>query len=977
MADYHQIVEQIRGFLQASDQTRNERLEGLASAYSEACVEVNQRLSRCQRLLQQGLRSEAIQLAESEPRLLDAVVALDFAERPEWDELVGIYSLAAAPKLVVEAKGALSGAYAEAEPLQDLLRNHRRLATQRALLRTRIAVMRKLMALDARNPIWADDLKTFEKARLKQIQVEATEAVRLHDGAHVARLLSEIQDASWLEPPPKGLLQGLTKADAQFRGEQTRTAITDIEARLSDALTSNDLVRGRAARDEWTALTKSAPVDPGDPCWERVGPALKWLEDEDRKAVATEAHEASMSALSTALEDRRPISAAELERLESDVLRHARGMPEKLQRRYAARFRSASAKRSRRARVLVAAAIAVLLLAGGLAFVLISGNARKRSAEEAAVTVDGLLESGDFEQAERFLDNLEKVDAGLVSHPILVEARQHCKTARTRDADRARKFELAMQEAQNAPLEEIEPKALTEANALARLEAEKQAVAQLIRQRDAARKEASEKGQANLRQRLEPIIRDVDRLDSTLGEARFDQARFQEVLDGSRLALSELARDVAVAGEDLQRSAAEVKQKLESVAKRFEQLVRQSRLKEEITSAVAFSVTEQSDSLSLFASRLRDYVRAFPGESCSAAFEKTLNERPLWDAVAAWNALVSRWKNERGDLTPREAELRSKACGEFLQKYPEFPGNTGLKDYRRYVQAIARRTPGSGSPVAALQNLCSNPLLDRVWMVVIRAPGGGPSRERYYTHKEPVAHGELLQFRSILKQGDKEEPRGLVLASIFSKDLSPQSRFIAQLKPILFDQAKLDRWESLSIDLVKAILNEHDMDPVLQVVLLKRVVKAAADGSEPIRISLESMANELERTRVDLKVDWTNPDAPHLAESQEGARKLIASLGDKVPTATQVTNVRGRLEGTVRQTYRTTGWLIRKGDAYEVRTGAALPGDGDLQVVAPSALNRAEWKKVGDITAGKLNLNTTDRSALVEGRPVFGIDRAN
>ena len=130
MADYQNIVEQIRGFLQASDQTRNDRLDNLAANYVEACTEVNQRLGRCHRLLQQGLRSEAIQLAESEPRLLDAVETLDFPERNEWDELVEIYSLAGAPKLVVEPRTALSEAYAEAQPLQNLLRTHRRMATQ-------------------------------------------------------------------------------------------------------------------------------------------------------------------------------------------------------------------------------------------------------------------------------------------------------------------------------------------------------------------------------------------------------------------------------------------------------------------------------------------------------------------------------------------------------------------------------------------------------------------------------------------------------------------------------------------------------------------------------------------------------------------------------------------------------------------------------------------------------------------------------
>src|ERR1700722_10069861 len=99
MADYHQTVDQIRAFVQSSDQTRNGFLESLASTYAEACVEVNQRMGRCHRLLQQGLRSEAIQLAESEPNLLESLTALDFPERVDWDELAQIYELAAAPKL--------------------------------------------------------------------------------------------------------------------------------------------------------------------------------------------------------------------------------------------------------------------------------------------------------------------------------------------------------------------------------------------------------------------------------------------------------------------------------------------------------------------------------------------------------------------------------------------------------------------------------------------------------------------------------------------------------------------------------------------------------------------------------------------------------------------------------------------------------------------------------------------------------------
>ena len=203
---------------------------------------------------------------------------LDFRERAEWDDLVGIYGLAAAPKLMVEAAGFLNEAYAQEEPLQDLLVKHRRLAMQRAPLRMRIGVMRQLAAQDANNLVWGDDLRTFEKARFRQIQVEAAEAVRLHDPSHLARLLAEVQQQTWVEPPPKALVQGLTRADAQLRGQQTRAAMADLDARLNDAFAARDPIRGRIVRNEWIALTASAPLDPGDPIWERVGPALGWLE---------------------------------------------------------------------------------------------------------------------------------------------------------------------------------------------------------------------------------------------------------------------------------------------------------------------------------------------------------------------------------------------------------------------------------------------------------------------------------------------------------------------------------------------------------------------------------------------------------------------------------------------------------------------------------------------------------------------------
>src|SRR4051812_28745914 len=87
----------LRRILLSYDQTLKPHIPDLAMAYAAACVEVNSRLAQCQRLLQQGLRAEALHLAEEAPDLLETVLSLDFPERPLWNDIVSQYDLAVAP----------------------------------------------------------------------------------------------------------------------------------------------------------------------------------------------------------------------------------------------------------------------------------------------------------------------------------------------------------------------------------------------------------------------------------------------------------------------------------------------------------------------------------------------------------------------------------------------------------------------------------------------------------------------------------------------------------------------------------------------------------------------------------------------------------------------------------------------------------------------------------------------------------------
>ena len=83
MSDHQRLVDDIRSFLHSSDQTLTDTVKELASSHVSACQEVNARLRRCADFLQQGLRSEAIHLAQADPVLLDDLAVLDFLERVE------------------------------------------------------------------------------------------------------------------------------------------------------------------------------------------------------------------------------------------------------------------------------------------------------------------------------------------------------------------------------------------------------------------------------------------------------------------------------------------------------------------------------------------------------------------------------------------------------------------------------------------------------------------------------------------------------------------------------------------------------------------------------------------------------------------------------------------------------------------------------------------------------------------------------
>jgi len=82
------------------------------------------------------------------------------------------------------------------------------------------------------------------------------------------------------------------------------------------------------------------------------------------------------------------------------------------------------------------------------------------------------------------------------------------------------------------------------------------------------------------------------------------------------------------------------------------------------------------------------------------------------------------------------------------------------------------------------------------------------------------------------------------------------------------------------IDLVAAIKEDPDIDPLLQVALLRRVVDLAGQGSEPLRESLKDGLAMLEQADVDVTVPWMDPENQDAIRLRPRASQLIRDFPD-------------------------------------------------------------------------------------------------
>ncbi len=279
IAEIHELLESVRVTLASSMNPDREELERLHNELDAEIRAANKRLRECDALLAEGHRSEAIQLAEQEPNLLEVVSILDFPELPEWNDFVAEIGITVTPELQIDIATDLNGAYSEDAPLERLLRKFRVLSLGRAPLRTRIDLLRQIAKRDVATAYWQEDLKSYEQARIRQLADESREAVTKRDVAAVRRLSEEIHKKPWSVKPDRRIVERLDKMMEQVRQMDAVRSVNKLTEQLRAAKEDEDgeLARELAASWQEAADRCDQTSDAFQEAKDEAAPLFRWI----------------------------------------------------------------------------------------------------------------------------------------------------------------------------------------------------------------------------------------------------------------------------------------------------------------------------------------------------------------------------------------------------------------------------------------------------------------------------------------------------------------------------------------------------------------------------------------------------------------------------------------------------------------------------------------------------------------------------
>ncbi len=894
MADFQRVVEFLRDIRQGPLQSVNDEITQLAADYAALCVQANERLRQCSTFLQQGLRSEAIHLADQSPNLLDLVASLDLPDQNAWLEFCLNNGLTAPPPLQLDRAAQLNEAYAQDQPMEHLLSRHRLLALSRAPVRDRLEVLRKITQVDAANANWEKDIRIFERARLKELPAAFLAAVKTNDHEVIAALQQEITAQTWHDPVPPDLAAAVNDAYARVRRSGVEAELRNLIEPLRDAYAARSLQECQALVQRWKNIMAGGGVA-------QISPELT---DEIRPVIAFVAEQSKREDNIRRFREAGKAFAAMLDRDEADAHLEAgyarlqefkQPIPEELIQRYAAKRtgRRQSTERTHKLRLsaIAATAAGVIIVTLVLVFLTMRSSAAGGWAAKIRNAVKEHSATG-MGNAQRYVDELQKTNPALLGQPQVAAAVGELQTQQAEYSRAAAALDDLLKKAAAAraaasPVvangSATEPEIVVAASAL-------QSVIN-----DAAAGDLSWVDADNhLAGAMPGVKADLgilkDRISTaTHGELDNIAARLDAIPASAATpaAATETHAQLAALSDRLEkvRALPLLDDSIQAKISDLTQKLTQRREGAEASRPVADelqNIRQRAAGPADLKAALEAFVQKFPDDPHTRDFSVALQSIPAAAALESWQQLAKSFRGSLAAGSMAATQKRLDAVNAYLAANPGSPVGGPAAQYADYLHRAIDALNDKGTWQTAFADLIATPVLSELGVMKISDGRqyyvlGNVRRVERKINGETSVSFESLNLKDLTKRITiTVDPPQTVSDSATP---APHTQAVAQI----VESLKLineDNWETYGIDLTDQLVHNPQMDLIVKAILLLPAMKTqqAVTGDALDDVYTKSI-DELSRQTPD-QLPWLDP-----SKITDGTRNAIKHALDAIPPA--------------------------------------------------------------------------------------------
>jgi hypothetical protein len=956
MADYQRVVELLRDLRQGplqSGGTISEELTQLASQYAALCVHANDRLRQCSVFLQQGLRTEAIHLAEQSPNLLDLVAALDLPDQQAWIEFCQNNGLAVPPLLQVDRAAQLNDAYAQDQPLEQLLARHRLLALARAPVRRRLDTMRKIAELDGANANWEKDIRVFERARIRELPSMFYAAVKNHDDQSICGLMEELQQP-WYEPLPADLTTAVSDAYGRVKRAAVEEELRSMVEPLREAFAARSLQECQALALRWkNAMGAAGVINIAPELIDEIRPVVAFINEQTRRDAHLKRFREACRAFTHLLDQDAP--DAQLETGYARLKEFNEEIPEELTERYAGKKtgRRQATERSHKTRLIAIGSVAATVVVITLVVLYLQSvsAASKGWAEKIEAAVRLHTREG-HDRAQGYVSDLQKNHAGLLKQPVIAAAVNDFQSQDNELASDSSALQILVHKAEDA--RRIAEPVVADASAgmpqvlgsVSRLQGvlDEVAAAKSLAWVDAENRLGASRSSlqgdlASLAQRLTTdAAKQLEQLSTELEAVPLNPTTPASVAD-ARAKISSIADRVGVL-KSLPLLGTEVRGGIAALDEKVSQRRGDAEASRSIADELQ-NVRTHAGSAGELQAALEEFVKRFPADARAKDFAAALERMGLARSLEAWKQTTATLGTPAAGALPA-TQKKLDIVNAYLAENPESPLGGPIMQYADYLHRAFDAESEKGVWQTSFSDLITTPMLRDLGIMQISDGRryyvlGDPKRTERKINSAVSVSFEGLDVNDLTKRIQITVDAPLTVSPLPAP--APHTVVVGEIADSLRLINEFN-WDTYGIDVTDKVVHT-DMDLVVKAILVLRALKTeSAVAGWALDDMYERPISELSRQTPE-QLRWEDP-----SKISDGTRRAIKQTLDALPPAISVKQkiaaAKQALFKSLMPEFIGSGVLLRDdGGAWTLYTASSVLDGSRAFVLMPPAKSAA------------------------------------